>query len=83
MADKIIWQMYSLADRGDVKAARLFLDVAGRTGKNENRKPHQINNQNNYIQINGMVFNEQMINKLSPDQLSSIEGILKTVTVKD
>ncbi|WP_139366076.1 hypothetical protein [Elizabethkingia meningoseptica] len=83
MADKIIWQMYSLADRGDVKAARLFLDVSGRTGKNENRKPHQINNQNNYIQINGMVFNEQMINKLSPDQLSSIEGILKTVTVKD
>ena len=83
MADKIIWQMYSLADRGDVKAARLFLDIAGKTGKNENRKPHQINNQNNYIQINGMVFNEQMINKLSPDQLSSIEGILKTVTEKD
>ncbi|MCL1670062.1 HTH domain-containing protein [Elizabethkingia ursingii] len=83
MADKIIWQMYSLADRGDVKAARLFLDIAGKTGKNESRKPHQIKNQNNFIQINGMVFNEQILNKLSPDQLSSIEGILKTVTLKD
>lgn len=32
MADKILWQMYSLADNGDVKAARLFLEVAGKLG---------------------------------------------------
>ncbi|WP_407498218.1 hypothetical protein [Elizabethkingia anophelis] len=83
MADKVIWQMYTLADRGDVKAARLFLDVAGRTGKKESGKPQQVNNQNNYIQINGMVFNEQLLNRLSPDQLNSIEGILKTVSLKD
>ena len=75
MADKIVWQMYRLANNGDVKAGRLFLEVAGKIGK---QKPQSVNTQNNYIQINGMVFNDEKLKSLKPEQLKSIETILLT-----
>jgi hypothetical protein len=75
MADKIVWQMYRLANKGDVKAGRLFLEVAGKIGK---QKSQSINTQNNYIQINGMVFNDEKLKTLKPEQLKSIETILLT-----
>lgn len=75
MADKIVWQMYRLANKGDVKAGRLFLEVAGKIGK---QKPQSVNTQNNYIQINGMVFNDEKLKTLKPEQLKSIETILLT-----
>ena len=75
MADKIVWQMYRLANKGDVKAGRLFLEVAGKIGK---PKQHTNNTQNNYIQINGMVFNDEKLKTLKPEQLKSIETILLT-----
>ena len=75
MADKIVWQMYRLANKGDVKAGRLFLEVAGKIGKS---KSQNVNTQNNYIQINGMVFNDEKLKTLKPEQLKSIETILLT-----
>lgn len=81
MADKILWQMYSLANDGDVKAARLFLEVAGKLGKSGGLQPVQ--NQNNYIQINNTVVNQQVLQQLSTEQLNTIEGILKTIDVKE
>ena len=75
MADKIVWQMYRLANKGDVKAGRLFLEVAGKIGK---PKQQTNNTQNNYIQINGMVFNDEKLKTLKPEQLKSIETILLT-----
>ncbi|MEG2078529.1 HTH domain-containing protein [Chryseobacterium sp.] len=75
MADKIVWQMYRLANNGDVKAGRLFLEVAGKIGK---PKQQTNNTQNNYIQINGMVFNDEKLKTLKPEQLKSIETILLT-----
>lgn len=81
MADKILWQMYSLANDGDVKAARLFLEVAGKLGRSGGLQ--NVKNQNNYIQINSTVLNQQILQQLSPEQLNSIEGILKTVTIEN
>ena len=37
-----------------------------------------IQNQNNYIQINGTVLSQETIQKLRPKQLIQIEAILKT-----
>ena len=79
MADKIVWQMYRLANNGDVKAGRLFLEVAGKIGK---PKQQTNNTQNNYIQINGMVFNDEKLKTLKPEQLKSIETILLTANLE-
>lgn len=81
MADKVLWQMYSLADNGDVKAARLFLEVAGKLGKSSGLQG--VKNQNNYIQINNTVLNQQVLQQLSAEQLNNIENILKTIEAKD
>lgn len=81
MADKILWQMYSLANDGDVKAARLFLEVAGKLGKSGGLQ--NVKNQNNYIQVNNTILNQQILQQLSPEQLNNIESILKTVTIEN
>ncbi len=74
MADKIVWKMYNLANKGDVKAGRLFLEVAGNIGKHK----QQNNIQNNFIQINGMRLDQQTILNMNPDQLRVIEDALKS-----
>ena len=38
-----------------------------------------IQNQNNYIQINGTVLSQEVVKNLNPEQLKAIEGIIKTV----
>ncbi|MEJ7737431.1 MAG: hypothetical protein WKF97_08395 [Chitinophagaceae bacterium] len=40
-----------------------------------------IQNQNNYIQINGTVLSQENIEQLTPDQLNVIESILKTALI--
>ena len=35
-------------------------------------------NQNNYIQINGTVLSQEAIKQLNPEQLNTIETIMKT-----
>ena len=37
-----------------------------------------IQQQNNYIQINGTVFSQDSIKQLSPEQLAQIESIIKS-----
>ena len=41
-----------------------------------------IQNQNNYIQINGTVLSQESIKSLNPEQLDTIETILKTALPK-
>jgi len=50
-----------------------------------NHAPRQkstlIQNQNNYIQINGLVLSQEVIEQLSPKQTNSIEKVLKSKKV--
>lgn len=55
----------------DMRAGKIFLDFFSK--KNE-----RIGTQNNYIQINGMIFTEEKIKQLPPEQLKAIETILTT-----
>ena len=60
-----------------MRAARLFLDIAtGTKGK------ARINNQNNFIQINGIELTEEKISKLRPEQLQTIEAVLQSLEQK-
>jgi hypothetical protein len=62
-----------------MRAAKLYFDMVGGAGKTSNST--SIQNQNNYIQINGTVLNQETIKKLKPEQLNLIEEILKSSQV--
>ena len=54
-----------------MRAAKLYLEFVGESKK-------QNSTQNNYIQINGNVYNEEKLKSLKPEQLQIIETILQT-----
>jgi predicted transcriptional regulator len=75
MAPKIIAGVFKLATRGDVKAARLYLETVGATHKKQSNTV--VNEQNNYIQINNTILSQENLKALSAEQLNMIEGIIK------
>ena len=76
MNEKVLANLFKYAINGNVKAARLFFEVTG--GIRENPANNTlIKTQNNYIQINGTVLSQEAIKHLKPEQLNSIEAILK------
>jgi len=77
MTSKVLAKVFKFAVNGDMAAAKLYFNVIGNlNGQLSNST--LIQNQNNYIQINGLVLNQETIKRLNPDQLSIIENILKT-----
>ncbi|WP_374331116.1 hypothetical protein [Soonwooa sp.] len=75
MTDSVIVAMTKSALEGNVSAQRLFLEyMTGNIGKNART-------QNNYIQLNGVIFRDEKLKILSPEQLKEIESILTTVEV--
>jgi len=77
MSDRVLAKIYKYAMNGEVKAATLYFEVLGYLG-NQSMINAKINTQNNYIQINGMLLNQETIKHLNPEQLDGIEAILKT-----
>lgn len=76
MSAKVLAKVFKFAVNGDMAAAKLYFNVIGMSGQNANNT--LIQNQNNYIQINGTVLSQETIKRLNPDQLNIIENILKT-----
>lgn len=77
MASKVLAKMFEFAVNGDTGAAKIFLKAIG---FNNETNPNNtlIQNQNNYIQINGTVLSQETIKHLNPEQLNAIETIFKT-----
>ena len=78
MTAKVLAKVFQFAMNGDTGAAKLYFNVMG---NNLNVQPSNntlIQNQNNYIQINGTVLSQETIKHLNPEQLNTIEAILKT-----
>ena len=81
MKERILARVFHFALHGDMKAAKLFLEIINNQG--EQKPPNTlIQNQTNYIQINGTILSQELIKQLSPEQLSQIESIIKAVTIK-
>ncbi|WP_372483261.1 winged helix-turn-helix domain-containing protein [Elizabethkingia anophelis] len=85
MYPKVLSTVFNHAVNGDMKAAKLYFEFSGvnkighhGTGMTNNNT--LVQNQNNYIQINGMVLNQETVKNFTPEQLDIIEGILKTVS---
>ncbi|AZA84954.1 hypothetical protein C1637_21990 [Chryseobacterium lactis] len=89
LQSKIMSSVFQHAIGGDMKAAKLYLECIGalKNTSSANQQSHVnntlIQNQNNMIQINGMILNQETIQKLKPEQLNTIEGILKTIEIKE
>ncbi len=77
MTSKLLAKVFQFALKGDTAAAKLYLTAIGSiNGQHANNT--LIQNQNNYIQINGMVLSQETIKLLTAEQLNIIESILKT-----
>lgn len=74
MIPKVMAEVLRQAINGDIRAAKLFLEVSG-----GNRTKTRIKNQNNFIQINGIELTEEKISKLKPEQLEAIEAVLQSL----
>ena len=78
MTSKVLAKVFEFAVSGDVGAAKLYFNIMGFTNNGQNPNNTLIQNQNNYIQINGTVLSQDTIKHLNPEQLKTIETILKT-----
>lgn len=79
MADRVLAKVIKQAALGDMKAARLYFEVIGNLNGQLMNNNTLIKTQNNNIQINGTVISQEIIKYLNPEQLNTIESILKTV----
>ncbi|RCU42451.1 hypothetical protein EIZ47_08855 [Chryseobacterium lacus] len=75
MIPKVLGEVLRAAINGDMKAAKIYFDVV--SGPKDKTK---INTQNNYLQINGILIEEEKLSRLKPEQLKQIEQILHSVS---
>jgi hypothetical protein len=78
MSSKLLAKVFQYAINGDIAAAKLYFSVIGYANAGQQQNSTMIQNQNNYIQINGTVLSQETIQQLNAEQLNSIESILKT-----
>ena len=80
MTPTVIDSVIRAALRGDMKAAKIFLDSVGKlTQLITPGASTIINQQNNYVQINKTVLSQQTLLQLPPEQLIRIEEIIKSL----
>lgn len=77
MTSKVIAKVFHFAVNGDIGAAKLYLNVMGCLN-GQTPGGTFIQNQNNFIQINGTVLSQETVKQLNPEQLNSIEAVLKS-----
>jgi len=77
MTSKVLAKVFQFAVNGDTGAAKLYFNVMGFMNNRQAPNNTLIQNQNNYIQINGTVLSQETIKHLNPEQLNTIETILK------
>lgn len=76
MTSKVLAKVFSFAVEGDVKAAKLYLDLM-RENKGTIQKNTFVQNQENYIQINGLILSQENIQQLNKEQLDQIITIIQ------
>ena len=82
MTSKVLAKVFQFAVKGDIQAAKLYFSMVGSMNNGTAQNNTLIQNQNNYIQINGTVLSQESIKSLNPEQLNTIETILKTALSK-
>jgi ABC-type transporter MlaC component len=75
ITSSVLVTVFNAAKEGDMAAAKLYFNVIGNLD-GEQMQPTRVKNQNNYIQINGTIINQEVVNDLKPEQLKQIQEIL-------
>lgn len=78
MTDKVLAKVFQFAVNGDIGAAKLFFNIVGLNNSSQQINNTMIQNQNNYIQINGVVLSQDTISKLNEEQLRNVEELILT-----
>lgn len=81
LGTKVLTKMYQHAMSGDVKAAKVYLQATG--WLNGSSPKVNIGNQNNYVQVNGVIINEETLKQLPPEQLLILNNMLKDLRVSE
>jgi hypothetical protein len=75
MAPNVLANVFRSALKGDMRAARLYLEMVGANAKRPANTV--INEQNNYLQINNTILSQENLKQLSPEQLNQMENIIR------
>ena len=78
MSSKVLAKVFKYAVNGDMRAAKFYLSAMGMYNESA-PKNTLIQNQNNYIQINGTLLSQENLKQLNAEQLNRIEAVLKTI----
>ncbi|MBK7798504.1 MAG: hypothetical protein KA251_02540 [Saprospiraceae bacterium] len=73
MTSKVLAKVFQFAVNGDIGAAKLYFNFMGFMKNGQTPNNTLIQNQNNYIQINGTVLSQETLNLLNSEQLEHIE----------
>lgn len=78
MADRVLAKVIKIAVQGEgnIKAARLYFDIMGKSFNTHLNGNTLIHNQNNYIQINGLLIEAEKIKELPAESIEAIKRIL-------
>ena len=74
VANRVLASMFKSAVNGDVRAARLYLEMVGAPVNQQTGT--LVNEQNNYIQVNNTILSQENLERLTAEQLNQIEIIL-------
>ena len=75
MREGLLAKIYAMACRGDIKAAKLFIEATSQL-KSPTMIKHQ---QNNFIQVNGTVITEEQLKQLPEEQQVKLNEVLSLV----
>jgi hypothetical protein len=74
LREKLLTKIYSYAWDGNMRAAKIFMDATG------DRPSFTVQNQqNNYIQVNGIMITEEQLKNLPIDKLEKIREIFSGI----
>jgi predicted transcriptional regulator len=74
MAPRLMAKVFQSATKGDIRAAKLYLEAVGATHKQQSNTV--VKSQNNHIQINNTILSQENLKRLSAEQLNQIEHIV-------
>ncbi|MDB4104816.1 hypothetical protein N9545_04755 [Salibacteraceae bacterium] len=83
MTSKVLAKVFQFAVNGDIGAAKLYFNMVGASNNGQIQNNTLIQNQNNFIQINGTVLSQDSIKQLEPEQLNYLEQILKSTIANE
>lgn len=76
MISEVLRKVCSEALYGNLKAAKLYMEIMGVLKTSQTVTNNFITDTQNYVQINGIVFNNDLVEGLNLEQLTEIEKIV-------